>query len=242
MVPDHVARGQPRCPDQRTQVIWTLVRKYFTRRCIGLHVTAVILIPAFLLAAWWQYTCALGGNDLSWAYVFEWPCFAVYAAYVWWKLIHDQHTPFNRLWAARARMAADAMGTPLNQIPGWALDKGLSRSVIDTSMAAANELEMMPGTRAGVLASAGWRQTNALATSSISVASDPFDAGSFSGGSIEHAAGDSSIDSFSDDELVIDVSSEVVRVVRDEELDAYNRYLADLSWRDPPKRWGARQG
>ncbi|MGH9016548.1 MAG: hypothetical protein ACRDY1_02255, partial [Acidimicrobiales bacterium] len=32
---------------------------------------------------------ALSGNTLSWAYVFEWPIFAGYAVFMWWKLIHD---------------------------------------------------------------------------------------------------------------------------------------------------------
>ena len=31
---------------------------------------------------------ALGGNTLSWAYVFEWPIFAGFAIYMWWNLLH----------------------------------------------------------------------------------------------------------------------------------------------------------
>ena len=38
-------------------------------------------------------TGALSGNTLSWAYVFEWPFFAGYGTYVWWKLVHDQMEP-----------------------------------------------------------------------------------------------------------------------------------------------------
>ena len=29
------------------------------------------------------------GNTLSWAYVFEWPLFAAYAVYMWWRLLHE---------------------------------------------------------------------------------------------------------------------------------------------------------
>jgi hypothetical protein len=32
---------------------------------------------------------ALGGNELSWAYVFEWPLFAVFAVYMWWTVLHQ---------------------------------------------------------------------------------------------------------------------------------------------------------
>ena len=33
---------------------------------------------------------ALGGNALSWAYVFEWPLFALFAVYMWWKVLHPE--------------------------------------------------------------------------------------------------------------------------------------------------------
>jgi hypothetical protein len=38
---------------------------------------------------WWQVSRALGGNELSWVYTFEWPLFGTYAVYMWWKLVHD---------------------------------------------------------------------------------------------------------------------------------------------------------
>jgi hypothetical protein len=34
---------------------------------------------------------ALGGNALSWAYVFEWPLFLGYAIYMWRRLVTDEH-------------------------------------------------------------------------------------------------------------------------------------------------------
>jgi hypothetical protein len=39
---------------------------------------------------------------------------------------------------------------------------------------------------------------------------------------------------------VIDASVVNVEVHVDEELNAYNRYLGELSWTDPPKHWGSR--
>ena len=35
---------------------------------------------------------AEGGNELSWAYVFEWPLLAIFAVYMWWKLLHPGFT------------------------------------------------------------------------------------------------------------------------------------------------------
>ena len=51
----------------------------------GLFLAEIICVSAFIL----ELTRALGGNDLSWAYVFEWPLFAVYAIYMWRKLLND---------------------------------------------------------------------------------------------------------------------------------------------------------
>ncbi len=64
--------------------------RYFTPRCIGLHVTLLVLLLSFGWLTQWQLGRALAGNTLSWAYTFEWPLFAGYAVYVWWQLIHDQ--------------------------------------------------------------------------------------------------------------------------------------------------------
>jgi hypothetical protein len=46
------------------------------------------------LAFWFELKRALGGNGLSWAYVFEWPLLGAFAVYMWWSIIHpdrEQH-------------------------------------------------------------------------------------------------------------------------------------------------------
>jgi hypothetical protein len=63
---------------------------WFSRRAIGYHVALGILVPACAALCDWQVHRALSGNTLSWAYVFEWPFFAGYGTYMWWKLVHDQ--------------------------------------------------------------------------------------------------------------------------------------------------------
>jgi len=50
----------------------------------------VFLVPAFLVLGYWQLTRALGGNSLSWAYVFEWPLFAGYLVYVRRRLLRER--------------------------------------------------------------------------------------------------------------------------------------------------------
>jgi DNA-binding transcriptional regulator of glucitol operon len=62
---------------------------WLSRRAIKLHVVILIVVPAFLALCLWQISRALGGNSLSWAYVFEWPLFAAYAVYMWWRFVHE---------------------------------------------------------------------------------------------------------------------------------------------------------
>jgi DNA-binding transcriptional regulator of glucitol operon len=62
---------------------------WFTRRAIKLHLVILIVVPAFLALCVWQLSRALDGNSLSWAYVFEWPLFAAYAVYMWWRFVHE---------------------------------------------------------------------------------------------------------------------------------------------------------
>jgi hypothetical protein len=62
---------------------------WLTRRALTLHLVVVVVVPLFLGLGWWQLHRALGGNALSWAYTFEWPFFAGYAVFLWWKLVHE---------------------------------------------------------------------------------------------------------------------------------------------------------
>jgi hypothetical protein len=199
--------------------------KYLTRRCLGLHALTLVLVSSFILAAWWQYESALGGNGLSWAYVFEWPAFAVYAVYMWWKLIHDKRTAFDRLWAAKQHAAADAFGTPLYQIPGWALDKTLYREVVATSLEATASPELSVGP-AGSFAPPelgdGQRADESLLARTYGDESEE--------SGLAEGAG-----------RVIDAQAIDVKIHTDEELNAYNRYLAELNARDSSKHWGPRR-
>jgi hypothetical protein len=63
---------------------------WWSRRAITLHVALVVTVPVFLLLATWQLRRALHGNLLSWAYTFEWPFFAAYVTWMWWKLVHEE--------------------------------------------------------------------------------------------------------------------------------------------------------
>ena len=63
-----------------------------------------------------RYTRALGGNGFSWAYVFEWPFFAGYAVYMWWRFIHeaaeDRSPPADRRRSRRPGRFRQPEGAP----------------------------------------------------------------------------------------------------------------------------------
>ncbi len=65
-------------------------RVWFSRRALKLHAVILVVVPAFMALCVWQIYRAVDGNSLSWAYVFEWPLFAGYAVYMWWRFVHEK--------------------------------------------------------------------------------------------------------------------------------------------------------
>jgi len=54
------------------------------------HALAFVLVVGFLGLGWWQYTRATGGNALSWGYAFQWPVFAAFVAFLWWREVQHE--------------------------------------------------------------------------------------------------------------------------------------------------------
>ncbi|HEY5437814.1 MAG TPA: hypothetical protein VIJ99_02840 [Acidimicrobiales bacterium] len=52
------------------------------------HLTLVLGLACCVAAFWFELGRAEAGNGLSWAYVFEWPLLAIFAVYMWWKILH----------------------------------------------------------------------------------------------------------------------------------------------------------
>jgi len=94
---------------------------WFSRRAVRLHVVILIVVPAFAALCLWQVSRALDGNSLSWAYVFEWPLFAAYAVYMWWRFVHEAVPDGSPGDAAATgpggQDAADPAGTPAPETP-----------------------------------------------------------------------------------------------------------------------------
>nr|WP_221381186.1 hypothetical protein [Actinoplanes polyasparticus] len=49
------------------------------------HVLAVVLTAGCLILGWWQFSRAQEGNAISWGYMFEWPVFAAFVVFLWFR-------------------------------------------------------------------------------------------------------------------------------------------------------------
>ena len=61
------------------------MRRLLTPAWLARHGLAATLVGGFLALGWWQLSRATGGNGLSWAYAVEWPVFAGFVVFLWWR-------------------------------------------------------------------------------------------------------------------------------------------------------------
>ncbi|WP_305789152.1 hypothetical protein [Symbioplanes lichenis] len=54
------------------------------------HVVVLALVAGFLGLGWWQFTRASDGNSLSWGYTFEWPVFALFVVFLWFREVQQE--------------------------------------------------------------------------------------------------------------------------------------------------------
>jgi len=66
---------------------WTILLR---PRWLAWHLFAVVATLGMLWLGRWQLHRAESGNDLSWAYTFEWPLFAIFGVYFWAKTLRDE--------------------------------------------------------------------------------------------------------------------------------------------------------
>jgi hypothetical protein len=76
-------------------------------RWLAWHAFAVVATAGMLWLGDWQLHRAEAGNELSWAYTFEWPLFAIFGGYFWAKSLRDE---LRGQAAAGATGASEATG------------------------------------------------------------------------------------------------------------------------------------
>jgi hypothetical protein len=76
----------------------------FTLRWLASHALMVVLVAGMLGLGAWQLSRATGGNMLSWAYTIQWPIFAGFVVFIWWREVRrtlhgvpePRHAPLTR--------------------------------------------------------------------------------------------------------------------------------------------------
>jgi hypothetical protein len=79
-------------------------------RWLAWHAFAVFATAGMLYLGDWQLHRAESGNELSWAYTFEWPLFAGFGVYFWIKSLRDE-VKLQRQGAATGHATAGAVST-----------------------------------------------------------------------------------------------------------------------------------
>jgi DNA-binding transcriptional regulator of glucitol operon len=84
---------------------WTILLR---PRWLAWHLFAVVATLGMLWLGDWQLHRAESGNELSWAYTFEWPLFAIFGVYFWAKTLRDELRGQATAGAPAATGATDA--------------------------------------------------------------------------------------------------------------------------------------
>jgi hypothetical protein len=66
------------------------VRRFLTPAWLLRHAALIVLVGAFLWLGWWQLSRARGGNALSYGYAVEWPVFALFVIFVWYREVRAE--------------------------------------------------------------------------------------------------------------------------------------------------------
>lgn len=78
-------------PDGSSVATPSRLRRLLTLRWIGFTLLVIAAVATFLLLAWWQLRRyeSWSGDWQNLGYALQWPFFAVFAVYLWWRLLRD---------------------------------------------------------------------------------------------------------------------------------------------------------
>jgi len=103
-------------------------------RWLAWHAFVVVSTIGMLALGDWQLHRAQSGNELSWAYTFEWPLFSAFTVFFWFKSLRDELRGHGAAAFAESASAPIAGMTTMRAAPESTA--GAAGSAADTSMAA----------------------------------------------------------------------------------------------------------
>ncbi|MGW0228868.1 hypothetical protein ACWDWO_11185 [Actinopolymorpha singaporensis] len=92
----------------------SLLRRLLSWQWVAFTLVVVLAVAAFLFLAWWQ----LGrfesrtGDWQNFGYALQWPFFAVFAVYVWWRLLRESRRGSSERETANARPGPEVGARP----------------------------------------------------------------------------------------------------------------------------------
>jgi DNA-binding transcriptional regulator of glucitol operon len=96
-------------------------RRLLTPRWIAFTIVVVLAVVAFLFLAWWQLSrFELSGSWQNFGYTLQWPFFAAFAVYLWWKLLREPASPPDPESRPVGDTATPATATPATATPATA--------------------------------------------------------------------------------------------------------------------------
>lgn len=103
--------------------------RWLSGRALRLHAALLIVGGGCLYAGWFELSRARSGNELSWVYVFEWPIFAAFAGFIWWRALHEGNEGNEgnegKPASGHAAAAVTTAETGTNPAPGYGGDEQL---------------------------------------------------------------------------------------------------------------------
>jgi DNA-binding transcriptional regulator of glucitol operon len=66
------------------------VRRFLSPRWLLRHLVTIVLVAGCLSLGWWQIGRAAGGNALSFGYACEWPVFALFVVFIWYREVRAE--------------------------------------------------------------------------------------------------------------------------------------------------------
>ncbi|GAA2530182.1 hypothetical protein [Pilimelia columellifera] len=88
------------------------MRRLLSPAWLARHGLVLLVVPGFLGLGWWQYQRASSGNALSWGYTIQWPVFAAFVGYLWWREVRQELRGTDRA-AAPTPTLADGFRAPV---------------------------------------------------------------------------------------------------------------------------------
>ena len=77
-----------------------------------MHALTLVLVVTFLWLGWWQLGRAASGNLLSYGYAIQWPAFAAFVIFVWYKEVKRALAASDQPESADARHDATETARP----------------------------------------------------------------------------------------------------------------------------------